>query len=351
MLQLQYYNSGLKNNHINKILNNYRMKYTHIKNEIESKINQMIKFFLKDILVFLENIEEVSNQKHKINEYESVLKELEITRAKIKDKISAEYKLKNECEMLQQENCLLKLKINSLNYKINNLTNLNNYNSQESSPIRIKSNNSTTMNIYSNSQRNFMSPKPEKLRNLLTEFREDASHNKTRLLSPNNELSKSLKTRENIDKLALKINYGKMIKSKNNFKNKKKKINVNKYVNNKTLIKGNKNDNLKKFNINKKENIRKKFGSIINNLPKNKKKYSSAEKIKPSRRNKYSPINTINQSTEPINNNDNIDYENLEKKVNDVLESEMKELEQDEANIEFLLEQLVNLNSQNYNNN
>jgi hypothetical protein len=279
MLQLQYYNSGLKNNHINKILNNYRMKYTHIKNEIESKINQMIKFFLKDILVFLENIEEVSNQKHKINEYESVLKELEITRAKIKDKISAEYKLKNECEMLQQENCLLKLKINSLNYKINNLTNLNNYNSQESSPIRIKSNNSTTMNIYSNSQRNFMSPKPEKLRNLLTEFREDASHNKTRLLSPNNELSKSLKTRENIDKLALKINYGKMIKSKNNFKNKKKKINVNKYVNNKTLIKGNKNDNLKKFN--KKENIRKKFGSIINNLSKNKKKYSIAEKIKP----------------------------------------------------------------------
>ena len=351
MLQLQYYNSGLKNNHINKILNNYRMKYTHIKNEIESKINQMIKFFLKDILVFLENIEEVSNQKHKINEYESVIKELEITRAKIKDKISAEYKLKNECEMLQQENCLLKLKINSLNYKINNLTNLNNYNSQESSPIRIKSNNSTTMNIYSNSQRNFMSPKPEKLRNLLTEFREDASHNKTRLLSPNNELSKSLKTRENIDKLALKINYGKMIKSKNNFKNKKKKINVNKYVNNKTLIKGNKNDNLKKFNINKKENIRKKFGSIINKLSKNKKKYSSAEKIKPSRRNKYSPINTINQSTEPINNNDNIDYENLEKKVNDVLESEMKELEQDEANIEFLLEQLVNLNAQNYNNN
>ena len=36
MLQLQYYNSNLKNNHIDKILNNYQLKYTQMKNEIDS---------------------------------------------------------------------------------------------------------------------------------------------------------------------------------------------------------------------------------------------------------------------------------------------------------------------------
>ena len=65
MFQLQYYNSRLKNNHINKILNNYQIKYTQIKNEIESKVNQMIKFFLKDISIYLQNIEEIAEQKKK----------------------------------------------------------------------------------------------------------------------------------------------------------------------------------------------------------------------------------------------------------------------------------------------
>ena len=349
MIQLQFFNYGLKNNHINKILNNYRMKYTHIKNEIESKMNQMIKYFLKDILAFLENIEEVADQKRKINEYDSVLKELELTRTKIKEKISAEYKLKNEYEILQQENCLLKLKINSLNYKINNLTNLNNYNSQESSQIRIKTNISSSMTLNSKSNNRFMSPKPQKSRNLLTEFKGNNSYNKSNFLSPtHSEFRKSLKNKENIDKLSLKINYDKMLKSKNNFKNKKKKFNINKYVNNKALIKSNKNENLKKFDTKKNGNMRKKFGAIINKLTKNKKMCLSAEKMKTSNKNKYSPINTINQSRdEPLNNNNIIDYENIEKKINFILDNELKELEQDETNIEYLLEQLNNFNTNN----
>ena len=55
MIHLQYYNSVIKNNHINKILNNYQIKYTQIKNEIDLKINQMMKLFLEDIFSFLEN--------------------------------------------------------------------------------------------------------------------------------------------------------------------------------------------------------------------------------------------------------------------------------------------------------
>ena len=165
MLQLQYYNSNLKNNQINKILNNYQLKYTQMKNEIDSKLNQMLKIFLKDILTFLENIEEVAEHKRKINEFDTIKKELDLAKTKIKNKINIEHKLKNECDILQQENVLLKLKIKSLNNKISNLNNINLSNSfRTTSPIRItnslnlRNNNSMTKRInYSN----YMSPKNE----------------------------------------------------------------------------------------------------------------------------------------------------------------------------------------------
>jgi hypothetical protein len=231
MFQMQYYNSCLKNNHINKILNNYRIKYTQIKNEIESKINHMIKLFLKDILVYLQNIEEVAEQKHKINEYDSVIKELDLTRAKIKSKISNELKLKNEYDILQQENCLLKLKINSLKYKINNLSNIYNYNSHGPSPIRNKTN------------------------NLLTSSVENSYYNKSSisLSSKNrNEFNNSIQKRKITSKLSIKLNYDKLVKSRNKIKKKEKKEKISKYVNNKTLIKNfngekSKNNNSKKF--------------------------------------------------------------------------------------------------------
>ena len=61
--------------------------------------------------------------------------------------------------------------------------------------------------------------------------------------------------------------------------------------------------------------------------------------------NKYSPLNTVSQSVDiPNINNKTIDYENLGKNINNVIDSELKELEQDEANIELLLEQLINYN-------
>ena len=165
MLQLQYYNSNLKNSQIDKILNNYQLKYTQMKNEIDSKLNIMLKGFLKDILTFLENIEEVAGQKHKINEFDTIKKELELAKTKIKNKIKIEHKLKNECDILQQENVLLKLKIKSLNHKISNLNNINLTNSFKStSPIRmantlnLRNNNSMTKRINIS---NFMSPRNE----------------------------------------------------------------------------------------------------------------------------------------------------------------------------------------------
>ena len=65
MLQLQYI-TRLKNKHINNILDNYKLKYSGMKNEIDTKINELIKLFLKDILAFLENLEQTATNKKKL---------------------------------------------------------------------------------------------------------------------------------------------------------------------------------------------------------------------------------------------------------------------------------------------
>ena len=109
MLQLQYFNSKLKNKHINSILDNYKLKYSGIKTELSSKLNELIKLFLSDILSFLENTEEISNTKKKVNNYEKMKNELETVRVQLKIKMLNEQKIKNDLETLTQENSLLKV--------------------------------------------------------------------------------------------------------------------------------------------------------------------------------------------------------------------------------------------------
>lgn len=354
MLQLQYYNSNLKNNQINKILNNYQLKYTQMKNEIDSKLNQMLKIFLKDILTFLENIEEVAEHKRKINEFDTIKKELDLAKTKIKNKINIEHKLKNECDILQQENVLLKLKIKSLNNKISNLNNINLSNSfRTTSPIRItnslnlRNNNSMTKRInYSN----YMSPKNELDNNLYNSVKEE-SNSYINLISPRSELNKNENSFKYIDKLTLKLNYDKKIRIKNKFYKYKnnKKINIHKFVSTnkdnkvtKNISKEKKkNNSLKKYN-NKKDNIKKKAEPIIKKIisSKKKKNNSSVGMRNVNSNNRYSPVNTNNSIEIPFNNYNNADYEDLGKKINSAFDNELKELQKDEENIELLLEQL-----------
>jgi len=357
MLQLQYYNSNLKNNHIDKILNNYQLKYTQMKNEIDSKLNQMLKIFLKDILTFLENIEEVAEHKRKINEFDTIKKELELAKTKIKNKINIEHKLKNECDILQQENVLLKLKIKSLNNKITNLNNINLSNSfKTTSPIRIsntfklRKDNSMSKGINIS---NYMSPKIEIDKNLYNSVIEEShSYNKSAInlaspTSPTSELNKNENTFKYVDKLTLKLNYDKKIRIKNKFYKYKnnKKINIHKFVSSnksnkvtKDISKEKKNNNsLKRYN-NKKDNIKKKGEPIAKKIISSKKKNlnSSVGMRNVTSNNRYSPVNTNNS----IENLFNVDYEDLGKKINNALDNELKELEKDEENIELLLEQL-----------
>jgi hypothetical protein len=354
MLQLQYYNSNLKNNQIDKILNNYQLKYTQMKNEIDSKLNQMLKIFLKDILTFLENIEEVAEHKRKINEFDTIKKELELAKTKIKNKINIEHKLKNECDILQQENVLLKLKIKSLNHKISNLNNINLSNSFKTiSPIR----NSNTLNLRNNNSMikrinisNYMSPQNEldiKLSNSVIGESHVYNRSAFNLASPTSELSKNENTLKYVDKLTLKLNYDKKVRIKNKFYKYKnnKKINIHKFVssnkNNKVTKdiskEKKKNNSLKRYN-NKKDNIKKKAEPIIKKIISSKKKNinSSVGMRNVNSNNRYSPVNTNNSIEIPFN----IDYEDLGKKINNALDNELKELQKDEENIELLLEQL-----------
>ena len=103
MLQLQYYNSKLTKTQIDKILNNYNIKYTTVKNEIDSKVNNLLKLFMSDILTFLENIEEISKERKKLKDFENIQKECELLSSKLKEKTINEHKLENDIESLQKE--------------------------------------------------------------------------------------------------------------------------------------------------------------------------------------------------------------------------------------------------------
>ena len=99
----QFYNSSLTKDQIDKILNNYSIKYNTVKNEIDSKINNIIKLFLSDILAFLENIEEISNEKKKLKEFENNKRQLSVLTEQLKEKTANERKMKTDIENLQKQ--------------------------------------------------------------------------------------------------------------------------------------------------------------------------------------------------------------------------------------------------------
>ena len=115
MLSLQYLNKRLKKSHIEQIQNNYNIKYTTMKKEIENKINIMIKTFNDDISAFLNNMQEVAEQKQQLKSLENKESEVESLREKIKDSIHEKTKLRREIELLRIENNRLKYYSNTNN--------------------------------------------------------------------------------------------------------------------------------------------------------------------------------------------------------------------------------------------
>ena len=136
MLQLQYLNSKLSKAHIDSILNNFNIKYTTVKNEIDAKVNGLLKLFMGDISSFLENLEEISQERKKLKDFENIQREYDILSNKFKEKSINERKLENDIVSLQKEILFLK---NENKIKIKNLELL-------TSPVGNKKNDSSKNN-------------------------------------------------------------------------------------------------------------------------------------------------------------------------------------------------------------
>ena len=376
MLQLQYFNTKLKNKHINNILDNYKLKYTGIKNELETKINELIKLFVKDISNFLETTEEIANAKKKLNNYEKMKSELESIRNQLKMKIYNEHKIKNELEVLNQENSILKVKLKSLKQKLNNLsiynTNVNSEKNRSKSPLNNKTARESNATAYKmNLRSSFNDYKKE-----ITDFRKTYIKSVERKTSEENSINKldlsltskfdySSRVLEKVEKTNSKIK--KIIQKKNIYSiikrtSIKKALNPplnsnNEYnMNNSTTIK--KKKNIKKFlKIKEKEKEKLNQSNQLNNkLSNTKDKITSFTPFTPypqslnsNLKKNISNIKEFKESNETSQDNSaditqgiNIEYEDIEKKINSAIDEELKQLEQDEEKIKKLLETINN---------
>ena len=373
MLQLQYFNSKLKNKHITNILDNYKLKYAGIKNELSSKLNELIKLFLNDILSFLETTEEISNARKKLNNYEKMKTELDSIRNQLKIKTYTEHKIKNDLETLTQENSLLKVKLNSLNQKLNNLYN-NNINTSNKNLSNLTK--SPLVNKNSKENINLITPKinlrgsGNNYQKIITDFRKRTNVSAERKKSVENSFNK-------LDiSMTSKFDYSSRVLEtleKSNKKIRKRKSNEDKFISLKrnTDIKkefiqtfnGNINNtinelNIKNTNTKKKKNI-KKF--LINQDKLNKinktridKKINSTRLFSPYQINSSIIKKNIKKERDinnfSLNNSvDNTEYEDIEKKINLAIDDELKQLEQDEEKIKKLLEKVNNGNSSELN--
>ena len=379
MLQLQYFNTKLKNKHINNILGNYKLKYSNIKNELEAKLNGLIKLFLNDISTFLEKTEEIASAKKKLNNYEKMKSELESTKNQLKNKIYNEHKIKNELEVLNQENAILKLKIKSLNEKLNNLNdnNTNNINNSintskiKKRPPSVLSKTSKKINLTTPKINLRSSYDVQNNKSLILVFKKNYNNSveRTQTVGNNsfNKLDLSLTSRydhssrvlENLEKSYSKIltkNPNKKIystlkkKSSNpviNSKNKKiditvkKKKNLNKFLLNKDKINQMVNSNAKVNNP--KNNDKSNINAFTPNTPypSNINNNNTETNIKD-----FKELNDYSQDNSgDITQGINIEYEDIGKKINNVIDEELKSLEFDEEKIKKLLEKINNGNN------
>ena len=325
MLQNQYYNSKLTKNHIEKILSNYNIKYNTMKNEIDAKFNNMIKLFINDIKAFLENIEEISNERKKIKEAENHEIELVLLKSKLEEKNKIENQLRTELELLIKENENLKKRVKFKDQIIRNKNlNLdsNNFN------IRLK----TELNSNKNKYKKFTTGN-NNLKNKTAKKPKEKS---------NNNVSLDAKTEE---KLTIKNNYShrsnqlasdivkniinpENLRYSNTYRKSKKRVNNS--MDTRTLIKNQKSKTKKNMNdIEKspdiKSNQETKSSSKIQNL-KNKEllideKFNSVEM----------PLIEPNDENESLT-------------TDEIIEDEIKELELEEENIILLMDKIKQLN-------
>ena len=326
MLQSQYYNSKLTKNHIEKILSNYNIKYNTMKNEIDAKFNNMIKLFINDIKAFLENIEEISNERKKIKEAENHEVELVLLKSKLEDKNKTINQLKTELELLSKENANLKNRVKFKDQIIRNKNinlDTNNLNIRLKTELNSNKNKCKKFTIRNNNYKNKTAKRPKEKSNinisLDTKTEEKMTIKNNNYSHRNNQLSSNIgKNIIDPENLRLSNTYRKSNKRVNNSMDKRTQIKNQKYKTKKIV-----NDIEKSPDV--KSNQETKSSSKIQNL-KNKdalidEKFNSVEM----------------PSIEPNDENESLT-------TDEIIEDEIKELELEEENIILLMDKIKQLN-------
>ena len=347
MIQLQYYNNGLTKTQIEQILNNYNLKYNTLTNEINSKLNNLIKTFLNDIFPFLENIEYISKEMKKLKNLETNRDKIEFLENQLNEKCIIENQLQNDIITLKKyilflenknkgknnENIYSKDKANNkiinnndkniINYKENNFKNEMGIN--ENYPFNLK---------LSATSKNSPKNKENKIRQKLNleEITQDLSGYYNKIQSARNS--------EKINKF-ISFSKNKNIKNikRNNFEEKEKEIN----------LKEDENKNKDK-EIENKENIKEIIEKNINDIFDDKYIEEIREKIGLNDLSRNSQENNDYQNDN--NNNDNEkDKEDdiIEDINNDIIDEEIKELEIEEEDILMLIEDIKKFAKENKN--
>ena len=378
MLSIQYLNKRLKKSHIEKILANYTIKYTTMKKEIDSKIDAMIKTFTQDISGFLDNVEEVAEEKEKIKSFEQNKNELETLREQVKDKIHEQTKLRREVELLKIEN-------NRLKAISNNNNNNTIYSSRKKmfSPPHRDNNNHQALNTISNFDRQSLNSPLKKQKDvkslILNSDRKEKKEikdsklfkspqastmrdNKKKIKESNENENKSKKLGESKKKEKKNNNNLLSFSSEANLEPKKKNslfgsaknlINKNKRIND--TPKNKNNEINKKNDIKKGENIKNKN---INNTSKNKqmpKSLTKQEYLRKKDKKKESEENSFEKETFTNNDENNeskskITTEDYEEEQT-YIDQEINEMNDFEEEILSLIGHINEFKQENNNNN
>ena len=325
MFQNQYYNRNLTKEHIEKILTNYNIKYNTMKNEIDAKFNNMIKLFINDIKAFLENIEEISNERKKIKEAENYEVELVLLKNQLKEKNKTENQLRNELELITKENESLKKKIHSKEQIIKNKT--PNFDSNNNN-VKLK----TEIKSIKNRYKKFTAGNNNILKNKTAKKTKEKSN-----ININVALkSEEKRTINNYSHRSNKLlsNFGKNTSDEDNLRYSnsylKSMKRVNKSVDKKTIVKKKKTNTKKNMN-----DIEKSFENKSNQETKSSSKTQNFKNKSTLMDEKFNSVEM--PSIEPHDDNESLTTE-------EVIEDEIKELELEEENIILLIDKIKQLN-------
>ena len=365
MIQLQYYNKGLTKTQIEQILNNYRLKYTTLTNEINLKLNSFVKTVLNDISPFLENIQEISKEMKNLKEMDNHKMRVEILEQKLKEKAIFERQLQNDIDSLRKELITLKEKKESRKDSSDDLLKDNEIKRTPLSPKVARETRKITFdlnndNVQSNKESKEISPKKNN-----NNKNQEVPASKSTILNmyPNSSIAKKEKPK-NKKKNEYMMNMQEIARNINNYHNEvqvnRNNQNINKFLSNSKRKINKKEGKSKKKKIDKSKSID--LSNAIDTESKNQKMKINKIGNKENNSNKENNVNNDNNTNNSNNsnntnttNNDNNDNsvklnKELEKEyslIDEKLEEEIKELEIDEENILQLIEDIKNFEKNN----